>query len=349
MEPSKMNYGNPSLLPELMTTISDSTELTIGQIIVMLSQEHTEQEVLELTRKYCLQSTSTEIQKKGMEFLYINGFYEDLKLLIIKNLQSPNDSNRKWAEVYQIVMDRRARRYSAGQMRTHLIEMRTSDPELRCLIELLIVDTYFNQLDFGKIANLLDKQHELFDSIQDNFMLSSFNLRLYQKLFIYYWKRNELIMARKYAFRALNQTNSPETKVNLHVNLGLSYTFDTYYQGMYHLKEALKIAKQYNFNKRIYSIENNNIAFLSAHFKRPANIVTDDVSEQAHLEIAKGNNEKAIELLEQVDLSSPFKMYYMGLAKQDKNLLSTSCKMFVERSDYFFSRLPMNAIKNLNR
>lgn len=335
------------MLPDYITSISENAELTIGQITLMLSQDHTDQEVLELTRNFCLQTSSSEIQKKGMEFLYINGFFDDLKQLIIKNLQSPHASNRKWAEVYQITMDRRAKRYSPGEMRLRLREMQPSDPELKCLIELLIVDTYYSQLDFGKIANFLDKQHELFDAVQDNFILSSFNLRLYQKLFVYYWKRNELIMARKYAFRALNQTNSPATKGSIHLNLGLTYTFDTYYQGMYHLKEALKIGKEYNLAKLVRAIENCNIPFLAAHFNRTEGIVTADISEQAHLEIAKGNNQKAIELLNSIDLSSPFKKYYMGLAKQDKNLLAESCNMFVERSDYFFSRLPMNAIKKL--
>lgn len=330
-----------------MTSISDSSELTIGQVILMLTQDHSEDEVLELTRKFCLQSSSNEIQKKGMEFLYINGFFDDLKLLIQKNYESANSVNRRWAEVYQIMLDRRAKQYSPGQMRLRLREITPTDPELRCLIELCIVDTYFSQLDFGKIGNLLDKQQELFDAIHDNFMISCFNLRFYQKLFIYYWKRNELIMARKYAFRALNQSNSPATKASMHVNLGLTYSFDTYYQGMYHLKEALKISKQYNLQRYIHTIENHNIPFLSAHFKRPNNIVTTDISEQAHLEIAKGNNDKAIELLRGIELTSPFKMYYMGLAKQDKHMLNESCKMFVERSDYFYSRLPMNAIKNL--
>jgi hypothetical protein len=334
-------------MPEDMTPISESAELTIGQIILLLSQEHEEHEVIDLTRKFCLQSTSNEIKRKGMEFLYMNGFYEDLRVLITKNQLSNNPSNQLWSEVYQIIMDRRDKKYSAGEMRTRLEEMNPTEPELKCLIELVIVDTYFSQRDFGKFGNFLNKQQELFEPIQDNFILASFNLRTYQKLFFFYWKRNELIMARKYAFRALNQTNNPTTKINLHMNLALSYTFDTYYQGMYHLKEALKIAEKFNLKNAIRAIKNSSIPFLASHFGKPNGVETDDISEQAHLEIAKGNNEKAIELLEDIYTDSPFKMYYMGLAKKDKNLLSESCKMFVERSDYFFCRLPMNAIKNL--
>lgn len=343
-----MSFGNLNLLADNMASMVESPELTIGQVILLLSQEHEEQKVLELTRKFCLQSSSKEIQKKGMEFLYINGYFEDLKILIAKNSLSNDASNQTWAEVYQIMLERRMNESSSmGKMRARLKEIKTSDPELRCLIEITIIDTYFYQMDFGKIGNFLEKQYELFEPIQDNFMLSCLNLRLYQKLFFYYWKRNELIIARKYAFRALNQTNSSPTKIGLHMNLGLSYTFDTYYQGMYHMKEAFKIAKQNNLTGYVRQIENFSIPFLAAHFRKPNGIITDDISEQAHLEIAKGNNEKAITLLEDIYTTSPFKMYYMGLAKQDKNILSEACRMFVERSDYFFSRLPMTAMQNL--
>ncbi|WP_377559011.1 AimR family lysis-lysogeny pheromone receptor [Ornithinibacillus salinisoli] len=342
-----MNSDNIKLTTSYMSTM---TELTMGQVILLLSQEHDDQVAIDLTRKYCLQSTSSEIQKKGLEFLYINNFYDDLQQLIYINEESESISNRLWAKVYQIVLDRRIKRYPPEVLRHELQRIKTDEPELKCLKEFVIVDTYYDQLDFSKIGNFLSKQQVLFDAIDDHFMLSSFNLRLYQKLFIYYWKRNELIMARKYAFRAINQTNSPKTKLNMHINLGLTYSFDTYYQGMYHLKEALKIAKRYNLKQRIYSIENYNIPFLSAIFKKVNGITSNDITEQAHIEIAKGNNDKAIKLLENVELNSPFKMYYMGLAKQDSNLLIESSKFFIEkRSDYFFSKLPINALKKMGQ
>src|SRR4051812_25700096 len=98
--PQKMSYGNISIMPETLTPISETAELSIGQIILLLSQEHEEEEVIELTRKFCLQSSSAEIQKKGMEFLYMNGFYDDLRFLITKNQLTDNPSNHLWAEVY---------------------------------------------------------------------------------------------------------------------------------------------------------------------------------------------------------------------------------------------------------
>src|SRR5699024_5807981 len=165
-----------------------------------------------------------------------------------------------------------------------------------------------------------------------------------------HWARNELIVARKYAFQVLNLTMNAKVKTNMHMNLGLTYTFDTYDQGMYHLNEALILAKKHDFYNSIRQIENHNIPFLSAHFKQLEGVTSTDDSERAHIEIAKGNLDKAKKILKDIEINSPFKLYYLGLATQDRNTLLKSYNHFIEKqSDYFFSRLPLNIIKNMKR
>lgn len=168
-------------------------------------------------------------------------------------------------------------------------------------------------------------------------------------LLTYYLLRNEVIMARKYAYRALNQTCSEGLKVDIHNSLGLSYTFDTYFQGMHHLKEALKIAKKHNLTNKIYALENFNIPFLAANFNKVDQISTADKSELAHIEIVKGNYSNAVEMLNELSTDSPFALYYMGVAKQDKEILTRSYHSFIEeRSDYFFSKLPLRALRRMS-
>ncbi len=194
----------------------------------------------------------------------------------------------------------------------------------------------------------MERQQKLFDKIEDRFLLSFFHVRLNQNLFVYYLVRNEVIIARKYAFQALNQVTNPMTKISLHVNLGLSYVYETYEQGMYHLRKALEIAQAENMSSLVELIEQRNIPFLSAHFGRVDGITTTDKSEQAHIAIAKGNYAKAEAILSDIDMNSPFRLYYLGMAKQSKDILLQSYSYFIEkRSDYFFSRLPLNALQKL--
>lgn len=345
-----MKYNKADILADSLQAIPRENNVSLEQVNLVLRQEHDNETALKLMRNFCLQSISEDVQKKGMEFLYINGYINDLQVLINKNNTSRNQTNREWAKMYQMVVNRKRGRdpFPREQLK-ELDNIQAVDPELRCIIEFFKIAIHFDLREFGKIGNFLDKQASLFDAVEDQLLLSYFNLRLYQNLFIYYWTRNELIMARKYAFRVLNETTNNKTVVNTHINLALTYTFDTYFQGMYHLNEAKRLAKKHHFENTIRIIDRYNIPFLAAHFNQTDGIVTDDPSEQAHLEIAKGHNEKAISILSTLPLDSPFELYYMGLAKRDKDMLLRAYNNFIEkRSDYFFCRLPLSVLVDMD-
>ncbi|MFC4558056.1 AimR family lysis-lysogeny pheromone receptor [Virgibacillus kekensis] len=343
-----MGFSKQDLMPETNILLAGNNQFTLEQVMLILRQDHDDQTAEKLMRQFCLHSTSKEISKKGMEFLYMNGHYEDLKQLIAKNMLSENPSNRDWARVYQLTMDRKDKRYPPREILRQAERMKTDEMELKLLIEFLKISAYYDLNEYREIGNFLDKHQYLFEMIEDRFLLSFFNMRLYQYLFIYFWLGNELIIARKYAFRQLNGTRNPATMASIHVKLGLTYIFDSYFQSMHHTKEALKIAKKHNLPKMIKIIEENNIPFIAAHFKEVDGISTPDLSEQAHIEIAKGNLKKADEILSNITIDSPFGIYYLGMARQDKNILLQAYNNFVEkRSDYFFSRLPLKALKEM--
>jgi hypothetical protein len=328
--------------------LSNKEDLTLEELMEVLTQEHDNETVTEMVKSYCLQSNSLDIQKKSMEFLYMHGFYNELQQLADINKESDNPSNRLWAKVYQINIDRRFGSRTPDESLKQIKRIQTTDPELKCIVEFTRVTIYYDLNQFSKIGNFLDIQHELFSAVRDKLLLSYFKIRLNQILMTYYLMRNEIIMARKYGYRVLNHSFSPRTKASTHVKLGISYTFDNYFQGMHHLQQALQIGKKHNLNNIIKLVEEQNIPFLAAHFNKVEGISTPDKSEQAHIEIARGNNEKAIEILSQLPLDSPFVLYYLGKAKQDKDLLLQSYSYFFEkRSDYFFSTLALNILRHM--
>lgn len=328
--------------------LTSDGKLSLEHIISMLTTQYDEQTVIEIVRKLCLQSNKNEIMKKGMEFLYENGFYEDLQILIGKNNKSNYKSNNQWAAVYQLMMDRKLNKFTPLEILRHVTSLHSNDFELICLIEFIKISAYYDMHEFGRLGNFLDKQQVLFDSVHDLFLLSYFDKRMDETLFTYYWVRNELIIARKYAFRILNLTQNPRTKAAMNINLALTYTFDTYQQGMHHLDKAKKISIEHGLMDNINIIENRNIPFLSAHHKRVEGISSTDPSEQAHIEIAKGNMKKAEGILRKLSMESPFQMYYLGLATNDKGLLFKAYNCFIEkRSDHFFARLPMLALQKM--
>lgn len=331
-------------------TILEEQRYTLSEAESLLRNQHDDEgEIIRLLMTYCMKSSHPEVQRKGLEFLYMNELYDDLQRLIHMNAVRPEKENNQWATVYQIQLNRRYKTEKTRPLLDSISLIQTDDPELMCIIEFTKVNLYYDLKEYGKVADFLAKQNALFHQVQDQMFLKFLQIRLCQCLFIYYWKRNELIMARKYAYRALTYPIQPRMQTSLHINLGLTYTFETYEQGMIHFEKAIEIAETYELSRMLYILHNHNIPFLSAHFGRTDGVYTTDIAERAHLHIAAGNNDRAIELLEQTELNKPFSMYYMGLAQKKESYLIRSYDCFIERkSNFFFARLPLIALRNLS-
>src|SRR5699024_12020913 len=114
-----------------------------------------------------------------MEFLYMNGYFDDLRQIIDSNKTSQQQTNQLWAEIYQIMIDRRMKRHPSHLLLQRLNSIMTDDANLTCLIELTRVSIYYDQNKIGKITNLLDEQHNLFFQLIDRYLFLSFFLLLY--------------------------------------------------------------------------------------------------------------------------------------------------------------------------
>ncbi|WP_430786479.1 AimR family lysis-lysogeny pheromone receptor [Virgibacillus flavescens] len=332
----------------VMEITRDGT-ITLDQMIMMLSLQYDQKTIQKAVAEFCLQTNDSLTINKGMEYLYMNGCYKELEILVKKVRKTLLNSRTMRAEIYQLMIDRKLNRAKPLEILNHVYSLQTNETEIKCLIEFLKISIHYDTRNFGKLGNFLNLQDRLLAEIKDSYLLSFFNIRLYEILFTYYWVNNELLIARKYAFQVLNLTKNPKTKVSIHINLALTYTFDTFHQGMYHLMEATKISEEHGFHEKINMIKNHNLPFLAARHGKADGISSSDISEQAHLEIARGNLKKAEQLLRTLPINTPFQMYYLGLATSDKKLLHQSYNFFIKkRSDYFFSRLPLLAIQKIN-
>ncbi|WP_085994064.1 AimR family lysis-lysogeny pheromone receptor [Oceanobacillus senegalensis] len=328
--------------------ISNIDELTMEQLQSMLRLEHDINTVRQLIRKYCIEANSSDLRKKGMEYLYMHGYFDDLEELINKNIQSSDPSMKQWAEVYQILLNIKHGRYAKCEAVEAVKSVETKEPELLCLLEFAMIYKEYSLCQYKELGNFISMYDQYMSEIDDFYLQESFKIRYIQLSLMYTLMRNEIIVARRLAYKLLNQVMNPYILLDTHIKLGLSYTFDSYFKAIYHMHEALKIAKEYDFPSEMNVIEKQYIPFLSAHFGKADQITTTDKTEQAHLELAKGNKEDAIEILTDVAEHTPFSKYYLGKALKDKSLLIQSYKQFVhKRNDYFFSRLPLNELRRI--
>lgn len=314
---------------------------------LLYEQEENEAVVNRLLVKYCLWSNDAYINRTGLEYVYMKEDFTQLQRLIYKNAVHPNLKNRQWAKVYQVLLDYRNRTEEPYLLLNRLRVMKTDCPELNVVIQFAKVPLYYTLNEYGYIGEITAQKKDVIQSIKDPMIRQNLYMRLQESLFIYHLKRNEVIIARKYAYKLTKYHLKPERAVRIEMNLGLSYIFETYEQGIYHLHRAKKIAKQNDLFEVYQKINDTIIPFFSAHFKRTEGISTDNTIGQAFIHIAKGEYAQAMHVLEQTPLNNPYIYYLMGLATGERDYFIRSYDCFVKRrSNFFFARLPLQELKH---
>ncbi|MFD1334614.1 AimR family lysis-lysogeny pheromone receptor [Oceanobacillus iheyensis] len=334
----------------ILTNLMEShTEDSLTDIASRVYHEYDLTVARDIMKSICLNSPSSEIQKTGMEYLYMNAYFRELDQLIEKNRESINPSNRLWGNIYRLMIDLFNQHTSPDKTLHYLDYFKTrytiKEPEITLLIMLIRETCFYYKRNYRRLGDLIATYETHLDEVKERILVNFFKVRIYRFYTVFHMARNELIIARKYAYKALNINESVLLEAAIHSHLGLSYTFDTYEKGMYHLKKAQQISQKHNIRLYKHRVENNFIPLLSGKFKKVDEVQSMDKAEQAHLEVARGDYDKALDLLESVRIETPLQRYYLGLAKQDKDILIQSYNEFIlNNNDFFYSQLPLEAL-----
>lgn len=299
-------------------------------------------------KDYILTSSSEHIARYGMEYLARNGLYQELQMLMEKNKQSSNILNKQWAAVYEWLFKRRFKKIAPEQLEINMEAIDTNDPALLALLTFLRLYIAYDIKKFGELGNYLDVLDEHISNVKSPFMRELLEARKQEMLFHYHWKRNEVVIARKYGFQILTQTTNYYSKCNMHINLGHTYLYESYEKAMKYLIQAKIIADKYGYTTQANMITNNSIPFVAAFHKKTVGVKTDDLMEKAHLLIAKGEYQSAKDILTELNSNSPFYKLYVGMVNRDQRLLKESFNQFInEESDYFYAKLPIMEMDKL--
>jgi len=311
-------------------------------------KEYSYDNVTKIMTNYFLETKNTKHMKCGMEFLFVNDDYQNLQHLIIKNKHTKKSRNQEWAKMYQMMLDAGEKMHLRVDMINRIQEFETRDPVVEVLLELVFAAVHLHSRNFKFLGSSIDKILLLKENVSSPLLLHCFEARIEQLKFYYYWRQNEVILARKVANDLLEKLLHSRTKIRLNAHLGLTYIYDVYERGFYHIKKALKLAEKVNEQKYLWNLKNHTIPFYSALFGHTKGIRTEAICEQAHLEIVKGNHERALQLLSKLTDKTPFQYYYLGLATKSRSYLEKSYKVFRdEKCDLFFCRLPLKALRTM--
>ncbi|MFC0525261.1 AimR family lysis-lysogeny pheromone receptor [Pontibacillus salicampi] len=321
------------------------TNLSLYYLVHILPNMCDDKDVTRLVKDYCMQMDNSEARHHGLEFLLVHHYMEEFQTLLQENTLSKYPYEQSWGRLYELYYRAEIQNLSSFEMLHELKEITIYSDEQRCMQIILELYSYYKMNRFDKIGSLTDELGWKLEKLEPSIIKDSYTYRLYEILQRYHWRRNELLLSRKYGYRILQNHISPRRRCKTQQCLGMSYLFDGYDQGIFHLQEALQIAEKWKLTRFYFSVKEQNIPFLSAYYKKTEGITSCEPSEQAHLAIANGNTGKAIAILNTFVELSPFQKYYLGLAAQNEVLLLESYNDFITNmSHHFYARLPLRQL-----
>ncbi|MYL54770.1 hypothetical protein GLW08_15650 [Pontibacillus yanchengensis] len=331
---------------ETVYSMIGSNEPALFSVLQQLSKKYDEETKLQLTKEFCLNCHSDENSRVGMEFLYMNGLYSDLKTLIDKNALSTNSLNKELADIYSFMLNRRVNKEGDILKFTNEYLFNVQDSTIECLIIFMKIYGYYERLEYEMFEKYQEELTEKLLNVDNTLLRIYFQIRENELLYIFHWKKNEVKIARKYALNILENTLNQEKKCDVLVDLGLTYIFEDYDKAMNYVETALENAYSYNLTYYIKGIKNNVIPFICAYFNKLEGIHTEDLEERAHILLKTGRKKEAATLLNNLENKSPFQEYFLGLAIDSVDLLNSSYNRFIkEQNDYFSAQFPKKELE----
>ncbi|PEU05244.1 hypothetical protein CN527_02255 [Bacillus cereus] len=290
-----------------------------------------------------------------------HGELDLLNNLVIQEMQSDNKENREWAVMYDLICKRYMGISKGEQLLIELNQkkkcMKLKSVELEILSEVIEMLSAYDQGNFKLMVNKSNMLMDKLNDITDPYLRDSFYYKIKECAIHGYLTACELENLRDIGGDIIKDIsiskNFPVVEATVYGVLGESYMFceNGYDKALFYLKKALNIFEK-GSNKQMQMRRTmilNTIEFLKIHHKVDLeNVHPLHPAEQAYLEIQKENNDLAIEILlklkEQNGELTAFQIYYLGLAKNDRNLLLQSLDKFERLGNIFYAQLPKKSL-----
>ncbi|MGP4076095.1 AimR family lysis-lysogeny pheromone receptor [Halobacillus sp. K22] len=330
----------PSPLHQLQLNYTSS----LYEIYIPLLKTLSKQEAILHASQYCLTHPPEKLEDQiaYLEFLYMNDFFKEVDILI-----HTNNLDSRLIYLYRLLLERLNSKPSKVQSQS-LQQEEFLHPSLQCLHLFTIIYHYYDLKEYTGLDKYLEQIDEAMNAVNEPLTLYYMKIRYNELLFQHYWKTNNPLLAKKYAYKITNTELSPKKICRVYHNLALCNVFTDYQTSMEQAVKACEVAEKYSLERFAEIIKIHTIPFIAAYHLQTEKVTTPDPVETAHLAIADRDFTKAIRILENLERWTPFQECYMGAASKNAHLLENAHHRFIhELGDQFFAILPKHYLKRL--
>jgi len=326
----------------------------LAKTLVLLYEDHSLRR--KLLMEY-LEVAKPENLREALEYLTLRGEFDLVQMLVNKEQNSDTLENREWSQVYDLIhknsQSKITKKENLMDFYNSLEEeiANISNSEMKILIDILICYTSYQLGDYRLINKRLDKLKNKVSKIKNKFIKKCYNIRIDEGLAAIHLTSDQLDEVRQHCDVLLEMCEG-ESHLRLNNARALwlkaeSFIFDDYEQSLTLFHEALELLND-NVNPEVEKKKNaiiKTIQFLKIYHNRDLDTlgVMED-GERAFFEIRIGNLEAAIEILMNIEKNnkelSSFELVYLGMARNDREIIKQGLRKFEEKNSLFYARFP---------
>ncbi|MFJ1106859.1 AimR family lysis-lysogeny pheromone receptor [Bacillus albus] len=309
----------------------------------------------EMLYNFCSVTTSKINLRIAMEYANAKGDLGLLKLVVDSEKRSSLAMNREWAFAYELVWMRSSGILQGKALLDELEERKKrkiiKTEEIKVLYGILTFYTMYDLEKFNSLFDYAEVMQPNIELITDEFIRAAYSGRIKEGLSYAYLMQDKVDKARELCHEILNLEDDKECfsllRASALVYLAESYTFESYERATWYINKSLDmldLCQSERANKRKEAILTTYAFIKLVNQQELDNIIIYHPAEEAFFEIVKGNNQRAIEILIELEKNkgflTPMQYCYLGIAKNDVTLIENSIMQFECEGNRFYSKFP---------
>lgn len=318
----------------------------------------------EMLYTFCSVTTSKINLRLAMEYANAKGDLGLLKLIIDREKKSSLAMNREWAYAYELVWMRSSGILQGKALLDELEERKKrkiiKTEEIKVLYGILTFYTMYDLEKFNSLFDYAEVMQPNIELITDDFIRAAYSGRIKEGLSYAYLMQDKVDKARELCHEIMHLKDDKDCfsllRASALVYLAESYTFESYERATWYINKSLEmldLCQSERANKRKESIFTTYAFIKLVNQQDLDNIKIYHPAEEAFLEIVKGNSQKAIEILVELERNkgflTPMQYCYLGIAKNDITLIENSIMQFECEGNRFYSKLPKKMLVKFSK
>lgn len=293
--------------------------------------------------------------RESMEYLTLAGEFDVLKDFIDKEKKSLRSENREYAIVYDIIRKRYTTKLTPKTYYNQIItkSKKVKTLEMEILTEILLCQAMYQSGDYQVLHQRLAAIEEKILEVKNKQIKKSLKMRLKEAIAVISLQRCLINNTRSVCLEILDNIKEDEAfsllKVNAYLKIGESYIFE---EGKYELaKKYLEKTLEVLGNPKYQGLKEKKwlvqctLAFLKIYHWRDLDTLGKlHPAEAAFLKIKQGKYADAERLLLKLQKKNyeltDIQTFYLGLARNDKELIKKSLEMCEASGNIFYAQLP---------